>query len=490
MKLSPKQDYVRQLVKEKRKKVIVLEGPIGTSKTYASAVIMISLALKYPGSVIYVGRKNRPEMRKGTLLSFREAAFDMQLVESYHYKEYNQELYWKFLRAGQGSYIFFVELDHTKDPTFFKIKGANITAAFIDEADGVVQEGFNMLHSRTGRANKNGAPDFTLLAMNANEAWTKDEYHNKYQDPEQYGKLPADVEVVEFELEDSFLPDDYYLKQLNNPKQWVERYIKNNWAFGDDLYSLFKYRHMDSVHVGEFERTSNKVLTIDAARIRDRTVGAHWDNNTLVDIQIFKDKDVEMDYDEQAKLIHDYAEAEGIGWQNIWVDAVGEGQGLIASLKLLYGWQVNSFVSNASPVSKQEQDKQLSEASDRYQKERIKQAKPITYKDLRSEQTYLFSYDVERGNVHFYDGCPHLALFKKEATMHNYEIKNNVFKVESKQKVKERTMYSPDIFDAVMMGYYAQRKLRSFGSYSSRRATQVRTNRKRPRTAGWRSTSF
>lgn len=490
MKLSRKQNSIADTIRAK-KKVILLEGAVGTSKTYGAAVMMISIAVKYPGSIIPVGRKNKPEIRKGTLLSFREAAFDMGLVEGYHYKENKNELYFEFLREAKGSFIYFVEMDHTKDPSFFKLKGLNATCAMIDEADGIVEAGFNMLSSRTGRANKNGAPDFTLMTCNANEGWVKTNYYDKYHDPEEYGPLPSDSAVIEFVLEDSFLPDEYYLKLIRNPPQWIERYLRNNWNFGDDMYSLFKYRHMDSIHTDQFER-GNKVLAIDAARTRDRSTMAQWDGDTLVDIGIIKDRDVTMEYDEQAAIIHKYCTAEGIGWQNIWVDAVGEGQGLIASLKALYGWKVNSFVSNAQPVSKTKQQDDLDRASDRYQKERIRTENPIVYAELRSEQIYLLSYDIERGEVQFYSGCPYLAELKKEATMHNHGTTGKVLKVESKQKVKERTMHSPDIFDAVLMGYYGRRRLQHIGSYAGRKERRERTSKggRKPVTAGWRGLKF
>jgi len=480
MKLSKKQGAVLSAVKGRKKNTILLEGPVGTSKTYVGAVVMLSVAYKYPGSIIPVGRKNKPEIRKGTLLSFREAAFDMGLVEGYDYKENKNELYFEFLRGAKGSYIYFIEMDHTKDPSFFKLKGMNATCAMIDEADGIIREGFNMLSSRTGRANKNGAPDFTLMTCNANEAWVKTDYYDKYHNPEEHGRLPDDTAVIEFTLEDSYLPDDYYLRLLRNPAQWVERYLKNNWNFGDDLYSLFKYRHMDSIHVDTFER-GTKVLAIDPARSGDRSTMAQWDGSTLADIVIIKDRDEVMEYDEQAKVVHDYAQQEDIGYQNIWVDAVGEGQGLIASLKTMYDWQVNSFVSNAQPASKVKQLDELDRATDRYQRERIKNQSPVVYADLRSEQTYLLSYDIEHANVSFYDGCPYLAELKKEATMHNHEDTGKVLKVESKKKVKERTMHSPDIFDCVLMGYYGMRKAKQVGSYAGRRSVGTSSVRSGPR---------
>ncbi len=480
MLLSAKQDAIGDAISA-GKKVIVLEGAMGTSKTYGAAIALITVALKFPGSIIFVGRFSMPEMKTGTLLSFREAAQDMGLREGYHYKDNKSDYHFQFMREGRGSFIFFREMNHTKDPQFFKLKSANLTCGMIDEADGIVQSGFNMLNARTGRANKNGAPDFVILACNANEGWIKDDYYNKHHEPEKYGELPDDVAVIEFELEDSFLPDSYYLKQMSNPKQWVERYLRNNWNFGDDMYSLFKYRHMDAIHVKEQPQAGADTLGIDAGRSHDRTTGGHWKGNTLKNIVVFKDKNVEMDYDEQAELVYEYCQRNNIPWQNIWVDAVGEGQGLISSLKSKYGWEVNSWVSNAVSESKLALERELSKATDDYQRRLVKKKYPVVYADLRSEQGYLLSLDIEQEVAHFYEGCPHLGEFKKEATMHNHTNNGRVFKLEAKDKVKERLQLSPDIFDCVLMGYYAQRKAIAVGNYGGRRNATTPTSSGRTR---------
>lgn len=497
MVLSGKQDSIAEAIAAGKKKIL-LEGALGTSKTYGFAVCFLTIAMQWPGSTIGIGRKNKPELRKGTLLSFREAAYDMGLVEGYHYKENKVELHFEFMREAKGSFIYFIEMDHTKDPQFFKLKGMNLSCAGIDEADGVLKSGRDNLYSRTGRNNKNGCPDFMLMTCNANEGDLKQDYYDKYHEPEKYGELPADSAVIEFELEDSFLSDAYYLKQMSNPQQWVRRYLWNDWNYGDDLYSLFKYRHMDSIHVPTFIK-GNKVIAIDAARVKDRTCGAVWESTTLVDIVIFKDRNKEMDYKDQAKLIHDYCVQEQIGWQNIWIDAVGEGQGLITALDTMYGWKVNSFISNAVPESKLKLEEELRRATDDFQRRAIKRKYPIVYADLRSEQIYLLSNGIEQGDIEFYDGCPHLADFKKEATMHDYK-NDRVMRVESKKQVKDRTGHSPDIFDCVLMGYYASRRARSIGGYSTRRrggsssAPNRETRRIRgtgkPLTKGWRGAKF
>jgi hypothetical protein len=326
-----------------------------------------------------------------------------------------------------------------------------------------------MFLSRVGRANKNGAPAFALATCNANESWIKPRIYDKFKDPKKNGSLAPNQCVIEFDLIDSFLGPIYYQQFEMNPEQWKARYLRNDWNYGDDTNSLFKYRHMDSIGVDKFKR-GTKILAIDAARINDRTVGALWENNdipVLVDIHMFKDRKIEMDYDEQAKLIYEYCKENDIGYENIWIDAVGEGQGLITALKTLYDWRVNSFVGSSEPESKKQLQKALARASNEAQKRRIRERQPVVYSDLRSEQIILFATATDQATVNFYSACPYLAEMKKEATMHNSDIKGKVMYVESKSKVKERTSMSPDVFDCVVMGYYGCVKGANVGTYGN-----------------------
>lgn len=468
MKISAKQDQIAAAIAQ-GKRIIVLIGAIGTSKTYGASIAMHTIATEYPGSRMFVGKRHMPELRKTTMFLFRESAYDMGLREPYHYTEFksqgNEHLAYNPPGFAAPSYTFYIEVDHSRGLNRLKLDS---TCVFLDEADDLDEEAVTTLLSRVGRVNKNGAPAFAILACNPNEGWIKDRYYNKFKDPLQYGPLPDDVAVIEFDMADSFLGAAYYNQFADNPEQWKQRFLYNNWSYGDDLYSLFKYRDMDSIHVLTFTRGTRNVA-IDAARTHDRTVLAMWDNNTLVDIQIIKDKGVEMDYDEQAAIIHNYCVASGVGPECVDVDAVGEGQGLITAFKTLYGWQVNSYVSNSVPESKTALERKIAQASTQDEKLRIRQNNPIVYKDLRTEQAYLLSLDMGKAVVQFWDGCPYLKDFKKEATMHNHTEKGRVMILEPKDKVKERARQSPDIFDSVLMGYYRQRKLRFVGTYGPRK---------------------
>lgn len=392
---------------------------------------MLSVAITYPGSLIPIARKNLTELKRGTLLSFHEAAGEMNFT-GFH--ENRQELTWTL---DNGSILMFLELDHTKDRQFSKIKSINATCAMIDEEDGIVQEAHIALFSRTGRRNKNGAPAFILGTCNPNEAWLKSVVY----DPWVKGELPPDMKVIEFEPKDSFLGDDYYQRFQNMPATWKERYLYNNWNYGDDDASLFKYRHMDRQHVETYS-PALRYLGSDVARSgRDRSVTAMWEGPVLVDIQIIKDTDEVKDTGDQGDEVDAYASENAIGSENIAVDAVGLGVGQVDRLAKL-GRYVHEFMSgSASQETVTTKDKHGNNVE-----------MPL-YNNKRSEIAFKLSRALEDGEAFLYSGCPFLTDFKKEATMHNYASKDKQLILEPKDKVKERLGHSPDIFDAVIMGY-------------------------------------
>jgi hypothetical protein len=432
MVISPKQARIAETIRLRQANQIFLIGSLGTSKTFGAAVAMLSVALQYPGSLLVVARKNLTELRTGTLLSFHEAA------EAMHLTAFRQTdspiLQWEL---ENRSLIIFKELDHTKDRQFAKIKSINATAAMIDEADGVVREAHIALFSRTGRHNQNGAPAFILDTCNPNEGWIKEDVY----DPWTKDEMGSEKAVIEFEPSDSFLGAPYYARFENMPLAWKKRYLWNDWNYGDDDTSLFKYRHMDRQTVDTFP-PALRYAGDDVARSgKDRSVIAMWEGATLVEIVIVKDKEEVVDTADQAETLKDYATTNLIGYENISVDAVGIGVGVVDHAKKL-DMYVHEFMSGAAStetVTVKDKSGNSTEVA--------------TYTNLRSQVAHQLARDLENADAFLYSGCPFLSDFKKEATMHNYETKERTLGLEPKDKVKERLGHSPDIFDAVLMGY-------------------------------------
>lgn len=419
MQISLKQNQIAQAIKGRQKKVIVLTGALGTSKTFGAATMLISLAKQYPGSVIGVGRRNTVEMKRGTMMSFNEAAAKMGVKS---FSENKLELRWTF---DNGSVIMFFEIDQSHDRDFAKIKSMNLTCAFIDEVDAVKKEGYLAVYGRVGRANENGAPDFIILACNPNETWVKEDYYDKQKN----GTLSREIEFIEFEMTDSFLPRSYYDKFDSAPNNWKQRYLYNNWSYGDDDSSLFKYASLDRSHVTVLH-DAVRYAALDVARFgTDRSVAAIWQGKQLIDITVLKDKDDKITNTELARKYRDYCRSNQVGYENACVDAVGNGGGVVDYLRE-NGFEVREFLAGAKSEG--------------------------NYNNKRSETTHRLAMAFERGEAKLHDSCPYLSELKKELTMQSYASEDKVLKVESKDKIKDRLGMSPDIADAVIMAYSMQ----------------------------------
>ncbi len=401
------------------------------------AMLFIIMAWQYPNSFIPIGRKNMTEIEIGTFLSFLEVLDHMNFVQDKHYRIVGGNK----LRIvfANNSIIQFTQLDITKDREWGKIKSINATSSGIDEVDGVAHSGFTMFSARTGRKNKNDQPDVTICTCNPNEGWVKDLVYI----PWRKGKLPEDQLVIEFKMEDSFLyPTGFYDKYKDNPKQWRERYLNNNWDYLDDDQSLFKSKILDSIMVANYDSDAKQCLGIDVADGGDdRTVMAHTVGNVLVNIKIYTKEDIErLATPEERKSGRiprghvigreaiKYCMQHGIGYSDVAFDVIGVG----ASLR-------DYFISQEF-----------------YAKEFRAGAKSDGDFDmLRSEVGVNLADEMELGNFFIYEGCPHTGDLKKELLFHQFETKDKTMCLESKKKLKIRLGKSPDIADAVFIDYWA-----------------------------------
>lgn len=430
---------------------IWLIGPIGTSKTYGAAYALSNIAFQFPGSFIPVGRTTLADARLGTVGSFWEILDDMQLQEDKHFR-FVGGMEVKFM-FNNGSVIQFLGLDNSKDREWRKLKSINATASMIDEVDSVLHDGYTMFTSRVGRKNKNGAPAVSILTCNPADNWVKDNIY----DPWKKGELPPDKMVIEFVMQDSFLyASGFYDRYKNNPPQWKERYLNNNWNYQDDEGSLFKMRMLDNILVKEYDHDAEQYVGLDVAREgKDRSVIARIAGDTLVDIQI-KSRDM---IESKAKpgqrdappygpilggILINYCYAHGVGYQKTAVDEVGNGAGVVDYCRD-NDFKVNGFKAGSSPTGKPSpKDKRGEDIS-------------TDYDMLRSQMYHQLSLAMEKGEFKFLDSCPHLTELKQELQYHQYKIEDKVMKVEKKEEIKKRLGKSPDIADAVIMAYFNKR---------------------------------
>lgn len=398
-----------------RKRYILFGGGVGGGKSYLMAIVALGMANDIPGVRLAVCRKNRTTLKRTTYQTFLSVKNSLNLSVDVN----EAELLWKF---SNGSQIWFIELDETKDRQFDKIKGLELTAAFVDEAPEISLAGFETLKTRVGRCNQlNGKQQlaFIILTANPSEGWVKDQFYLPYTN----GTLPDDHAFIPSLPSDNPHNSQDYLDTLNKlPLQYRKRYVDGDWSYMDDDKSLYKAIHLDSCLTDTFTR-GTKYVGVDVAREgKDLSVIALIDDSVLVDVQTYRIPDTI----ELGKKVIDYAKDNGVGYEHIAVDAVGIGAGVVDYLRQ-QGYYVNEYKSGS----------RSSENYDMY----------------RSEVMHKHAEAIARGDFKIWSGCPDITEIKREAMLHEYTTDDKVLRVESKQNIKKRLGYSPDRLDAIIMAY-------------------------------------
>jgi hypothetical protein len=438
---------------------IFLIGPIGSTKTFVMAYAHVNIALQFDGSVIPVGRKDAAEHQIGTFLVYLETMEKMGMVagKDYRTRQAPNDLQ---IRIGK-SIIKFIGMNKSRDREWSKLK-VMATAAGVDEADDVDEDGYDMLYSRTGRRNENGAPRVIIACCNPNDRWIKNKIYIPWKKRE--GKLPPDLDdpsieplppqkvVIEFEMEDSPLYlTGYYDRFMERPRQWRERYLRNNWFYLDDEKSLFKSRALDTLTISRL-KAADKFIGVDPnAGGPDRAAIVVWEGDTVVDGVVYTTEDLQrlalpdekdpMNYGAVlGRLTRDVMQRERVGYRNVGGDVIGIGQGWLTDM-LAHGMKVLQFRSGDAPIPTPV--------------EKAKNIKP-PYFHLRDQMFYHWSQDVTNARVFFYGAMPHLSSLKKELQLHEGDDTEKVMRVTPKDDLKLMLGHSPDIADAAMIGYWVR----------------------------------
>lgn len=452
LQLKAKQQSVVDLINnEPQVDTIYLIGTVGTGKTDIAASIGIDICDSFPKSYWTVFRKNISTAKRSVIPSYLTMLERKNFVEGTDYT-YNGQDY--EIRFPNGSRIGFVEADESKDRQGQKIKGINATACHVDEGDELSLTMFTTATSRRGRRNEQGQPSISIIALNPTDVeHIKETYMRwKYGDDEtrpEYEPLPPNVRIIEFTLEDSWQSSSDIQAMMTNPEWWVERYLKNNWEYQDQSRTIFKSSIFAKAIVQSYEG-GRRSTGYDVARDGvDRSVAVDWENYVLTDATITKESDQQMETGAQAAWLINHSDERSIGYENCAVDGVGVGVGVIDGGRDR-GAEFAVFKSGFAP------DPYLTFGDAKSHAEAENSKELMAFNNLRSQVAYMLAMGLDSGKVKILDSFPFLNELIKEAQQHHHEYKEKVFQLESKESIKKRLGKSPDIFDAVLMGFWQQ----------------------------------
>lgn len=267
--------------------------------------------------------------------------------------------------------------------------------------------------------------------------------------------------MIEFGIEDSWQSKEDIAALMENPVWWVERYMNNNWHYKDESKTLFKsHIFRNALIPREQMSTGMKTKGYDVAREgNDRSVSADMEEFCLTNIDVVKDNKETMETDDQARWIINDCDLNDIAYENVMVDGVGVGVGVLDSGKIL-GAKFGVYKSGYAP------DPYLTFDTKPPTKEQAeKNNQMLSFNNLRSQMAYLFARGMERGSIKILDSCPFYNELVREAQEHHFEVRDKVLILESKEKMKARLGRSPDVFDAVIMALYKQMKKQAVIEY-------------------------
>ena len=423
MKLSIKQTQAIDYLEDNKTNELLFGGGAGGGKSILGCYWQIKQRYRYPETRGLIGRASLKTLKETTLQSFFYVAKQQDLVAGRDYK-YNQQS--NIIYFPNGSQILLKDLFlYPSDPNFDELGSLEITDAFIDECNQVVEKAKNVVKSRIRyNLDQNNLIPKILMTCNPAKNWVYTTFYNPNKD----NSLPDNKKFIQSLLTDNPKISKHYRENLLSlDTNSRERLLYGNWEYDDDPTVLIQYESIINCFSNTFVESGNKYITADIARYgRDKTVIGVWDGWRLVKVATIDKSGLDYVADEIKKLANQHQ----VTLLNIIVDEDGVGGGVKDFLKC------KGFVNNSSPVTQGNQ--------------------VANFTNLKSQCYFGLADKINKNEVYFsFDGT------HKEKTIEELQyVKQAKFDSDGKkavlrkEDVKESLGRSPDYSDMIMMRYY------------------------------------
>jgi len=272
-KRNEKQNEALKYLNNATTRELLFGGAKGGGKSYLGALNYTCLALIYPETQWFVAREELNDLRKWTLPTFNEVAYNIGL-ERKDYKFNGQD---NFFEYYNGSKIYLIAAKKIPSDEYFERFGSmQNTGGWIEEGGEIDEMAYANLKLSIGRCkNKEyGIPFKLLITANPKKNWM----YNNIIKPLEAGTLESNIKYIQ-----SFATDNYglgpeYLETLNNikDKRDKQRLLMGIWDYDEDDLSLVPYNKILDMFTNSFVPHGKRYLTMDIAITNDRFVCYGW----------------------------------------------------------------------------------------------------------------------------------------------------------------------------------------------------------------------
>lgn len=427
---SEKQDEFFKAYRSNKFNVFALAGGTGSGKTFGILMMIHTVAKLCPGVRIAIFRKSEKNLKTNTIPSYKKLL--LLLNESIPIVDLTA-------KYANGSEVLFLWADITKDPDCDNAKGGEFTMAYLNEANQIDQQYYNILKTRVGRWNifnlagqqMEIAPAI-ILDFNPTNNWVKTEFYDKYENNTLDSNVYFQLSLPKDNPENS---EDFFRLLETLPEAEYERYVKGNWNYGDDPNQLIKYEWIrDNLSV---ESDFGDEMGIDVAREgNDKSVISINFKGQQSRLEILNTQDVISVGDLAITKMME----RGISADKVRCDSIGVGGGTVDYMRLR-GYDITSYNSGSRP------DIAYKELELNDKKQQVESF--LQYYNRRAQDYWRLRERLINNEIKILND-PDLI---KELTNIKYLTKDKYIQIESKREIKKRLGYSPDKADATCIGF-------------------------------------
>lgn len=471
MKLTIKQTQALDYLEDYETNELLFGGGAGGGKSAFGCYWQLKRRLMFPGTRGLIGRSKLKTLKDTTLKTFFEIAEMQGLVRDKHFwltGSHDKENP-NCIMFANGSMIYLKDLfQYPSDKDFDNLGSFEITDAFIDECNQVVERGKDVVKSRirykldqycdrcgsqekkkiisrdeTGKAEEwicgnghttSGLIPKLLMTCNPAKNWVYSSFYKPFKEK----CLDKSKKFIQSLLSDNpYLSKHYKTNLLSMAKDLVQRLLYGNWEYNDDPLLLFpNYDRILEIFTNTFVEDKQKeakeqkrYITADIAyEGSDKFVIGVWKGLVCIKIVVIDKVDETL----VAKKIEDVRQLYKIPISNVLYDADGLKKYVRQSAKEGYLKGAIQFHNGAKPKGKE------------------------NYKNLKTQCYFKLAEMIENGLIYIKDKSFRDIIIKELEQIKQLERSDNSepLRLEKKADLKERLGHSPDFVDMLAMRMY------------------------------------
>lgn len=422
MELTYKQTQVLDILEDSTTNEIIFGGGAGGAKSFIGCYWLLKNCLKYPGTRWVMGRKKLKTLKDTTLNSFLQVCKLQGIKKDIHFKINHQSNTIIFFNDSE---ILMKDLAYyPADPQFDDLGSLEITGAFIDEVNQVVELAWQILKTRI----RYKLDEYQLIpkilgTCNPAKNWV---YRDFYK-PMKEKTISSDKVFIQALLTDNPFITKHYIKNLESlPKANKQRLLYGNWEIDDDENTLISYDNIINLFTNTHVLNPNqqKYITCDVARMgSDKAVIMVWNGLEVIELLTYDVSKITELQTTITSLKNKY----GVPTSNIIADEDGVGGGLVDNLK------IKGFINNSKALNDE------------------------NYQNLKTQCYYKLAECIERNEIYI---SAELSTKQEEEIIEELEQVKSAdsddgkLKIINKTEIKQLIGRSPDYSDALMMRMY------------------------------------